>query len=60
MVPFQPEVWVACAFSVIGIVMFFASYALFYPNAEIKPRDVWMYIFSIILDESYRNFTRVR
>ena len=59
-VPFQLEVWLAFIFTVIATLMFFISYAIFYPNAEMKTKDVWMYIWSLILDESYRNFTRMR
>ena len=58
--PFQLEVWMFFAASVLGVVAFATVYTLVDPDTIFTTRDVWLYVTYMIFDESYPKFLLVR
>ena len=58
--PFQLEVWISFAITVLAVMGFVALYTLIDPDAIFQTRDVWLYVTYMIFDESYAKFLHIR
>ena len=59
-IPFQTEVWLWFAASVVAVIAFSSLYTILDPTTIFRTKDAWLYACYMIFDESYSKFIEVK
>ena len=59
-IPFQPQVWLWFAASVLAVIAFSSLYTILDPTTIFRTKDDWLYACYMIFDESYEKFIDVK